>query len=123
MGSYVNRIKIGDTTHLIEPTLYGTCSTAAATAAKTVTLEGFELQSGVTVAVKFTVTNTAASPTLSINSSDAKAIYYHGSAIAKELLVAKKDTINDIVQGYKDIEENSIDDFEQMQTYYIDKKI
>ena len=90
MGSYVNRIKIGDTTHLIEPTLYGTCSTAAATAAKTVTLEGFELQSGVTVAVKFTVTNTAASPTLSINSSDAKAIYYHGSAIAKELLVANK---------------------------------
>lgn len=39
---------------------YATCSTAAATAAKTVALAGFALATGARVLVKFTVTNSAA---------------------------------------------------------------
>ena len=59
---------------------YGTCETAAATAAKTVTLSNYALVTGGIVTVKFTNTNTAANPTLNINSKGAKAIQYNGSA-------------------------------------------
>ena len=45
---------------------YATCSTAAATAAKTVALSGFALATGARVLVKFTVTNSAANPTLDV---------------------------------------------------------
>ena len=71
-------------------THYGTCSTAAATAAKTVTCTGFTLATGAKVIVKFTVTNTAASPTLNVNSTGAKAIYYKGAAISAGYLAANK---------------------------------
>lgn len=60
---------------------YGTCSTAAATAAKTVSLSGFSLFTGVTVAVMFSNGNTAANPTLNINSTGAKPIYYRNAAL------------------------------------------
>ena len=60
---------------------YGTCSTAAATAAKTVACTGFALIPGAEIAVKFTNTNSADSPTLNVNSTGAKAIYYRGAAI------------------------------------------
>lgn len=60
---------------------YGECSTAAGTAAKTVACDGFTLVAGAKIAVKFTVTNTASNPTLSVNNTTAKAIYYRGSAI------------------------------------------
>lgn len=53
---------------------YGTCSTAAATAAKAVTLSGFSLFTGATVQVKFTNANSAANPTLNVNSTGAKTI-------------------------------------------------
>ncbi|MCM1234101.1 MAG: hypothetical protein NC489_28700 [Ruminococcus flavefaciens] len=69
---------------------YGTCSTAAATAAKVVALTGFSLVTGAVVRVKFTVTNTAANPTLNVNSTGAKAIYYRGSAIAAGTLAANR---------------------------------
>lgn len=58
--------------------LYGTCSTAAATAAKATTISGFSLYTGVTVAVRFSYANTAASPTLNVSSTGAKAIYTNG---------------------------------------------
>lgn len=61
---------------------YGTCSTAAATAEKTVACTGFSLATGSEITVKFTVTNTAANPTLNVNSTGAKAIYYRGAAIS-----------------------------------------
>lgn len=57
---------------------YGTCSTMASTAAKTVTISGFSLVSGALVVVKFTRGNTASSPTLSINGTTAKRIYRDG---------------------------------------------
>ena len=71
-------------------THYGECSTAAATAAKTVALTGFTLATGAKVAVKFTVTNTAASPTLNVNSTGAKSIMYRGSAISAGYLAANR---------------------------------
>lgn len=73
-----------------EITHYGTCSTAAGTAAKTVVLTGFKLVTGSRIAIKFTVTNTAANPTLNVNSTGAKAIMYRGSAISAGYLAANR---------------------------------
>ena len=71
-------------------THYGTCSTAAATAAKTVALTGFKLVTGAVVFVRFTVTNTAANPTLNINSTGAKAIQYRNASISAGYLAANR---------------------------------
>lgn len=63
---------------------YGTCTTAAATAAKVVTLgstAGWELVAGTIVGVKFSYTNTASNPTLNVNSSGAKSIIYNTGTI------------------------------------------
>ena len=65
---------------------YGTCSEASATAAKTVSVSGYTLNTGSRILVKFTNTNTAANPTLNVNSTGAKAIYVNGAAIAPNRL-------------------------------------
>jgi len=74
---YVGKIKdTAGTTHLVGSTLYGTCDTAAATAAKVVTCANFTtLMTGITIHVKFTYSNTNAAPTLNVNSTGAKNIY------------------------------------------------
>ena len=54
--------------------LYATCSTAAATAQKEITLTGFELVTGVTIHITFTYSNTAASPTIKVNALEAAPI-------------------------------------------------
>lgn len=59
--------------------IYATCATAAATAAKVATCSGFTLTTGAVVAVKFTYANTAASPTLNVNSTGAKSIAAYGT--------------------------------------------
>lgn len=69
---------------------YGVCSTDAATAAKTVTVSDFALTTGVRVVVKFTTTNTAYSPTLNVNGTGAKNIYYNGRKIYARYLAADK---------------------------------
>lgn len=69
---------------------YGTCSTSAATAAKAVSLTGFTLAVGARITVKFTVTNTAANPTLNVNNTGAKSIMYRGSAITAGYLAANR---------------------------------
>ncbi len=69
---------------------YGTCSTAAATAAKTVALTGFTLVTGAVVFVRFTVTNTAANPTLNVNGTGAKAIQYRNAAVSAGYLAANR---------------------------------
>ena len=69
---------------------YGTCGTAAATAAKVVACTGFKLVTGARIIVKFTITNTAANPTLNVNGSGAKAIQYRGSAISAGYLAANR---------------------------------
>ena len=62
---------------------YGTCATAAATAAKLVSLgNDITLDTGARVTVKFTYANTAANPTLSVNGSTAKAIMAYGTTAA-----------------------------------------
>lgn len=77
---YIGKVKIGSTTHLVGSTLYGTCSTAAGTAAKVVTCANFDtLITGVTIYVKFTNSNTATTPTLNVNSTGAKNIYLNGT--------------------------------------------
>ena len=71
-------------------THYGTCSTAAATAAKTVTLPNFVLATGALAFVRFTVTNTASSPTLNVNATGAKAIRYRNATISAGYLAANR---------------------------------
>ena len=62
---------------------YGTCSTAAATAAKTVSITAGTptLEAGLRVTVKFSSANTAGTPTLNVNSLGAKDIYFKGTKI------------------------------------------
>ena len=52
----------------------GVCATAAATGAKTVSISGFALYTGVTVKVMFTNGNSNNAPTLNVNSTGAKDI-------------------------------------------------
>lgn len=66
---------------------YGTCATAAATAAKAVTLSNYVLATGGIVAVKFTY-DVPASATLNVNSKGAKAIYNKGAAITAGIILA-----------------------------------
>lgn len=54
---------------------YGTSSTTASTAAKVVTCSGFKLSKGVIIGVNFSTANTAATPTLNVNSTGAKSVY------------------------------------------------
>ena len=66
---------------------YGTCSTAAATAAKDVTLSSYSLSTGGVVSVKFT-NAVPANATMNINSKGAKNIYYRGSKITAGIIEA-----------------------------------
>ena len=66
---------------------YGTCSTAQATVAKTVSLTNYSLVIYGIVAIKFTYA-VPASSTLNINSKGAKAIFYRGSAITAGIIKA-----------------------------------
>ena len=60
---------------------YGVCSTAGATAAKTVSITNFVLTPSSVFAVLFQNAFTASSPTLSVNGSAAKAIKLYGNAV------------------------------------------
>lgn len=66
---------------------YATCSTAAATAAKTAALSSYALTKGGIVAVKFTYA-VPANATLNINSKGAKNIYYRGAKITAGIINA-----------------------------------
>lgn len=64
---------------------YGVCSTAAATAAKTVTVDfsgTLSLFTGLCVRVKFSNSNTNANPTLNVNNTGAKSIKAYGTTTA-----------------------------------------
>lgn len=58
---------------------YYECSTAAGTAAKTVSASGYVLTNGGCIRIKMTNANTADNVTLNINSTGAKALYYDGA--------------------------------------------
>lgn len=87
-------------------TRYGACSTAASTAAKTVSITkgNFALGSGARVTVKFTYANTASNPTLDVNSKGAKNIYHKGARITtgtnKALLAGVCDFVYDGTQWH-----------------------
>ena len=74
----------------ILPLNYGTCSTAAETAAKVMSLPDFTLDTGAEITVKFSATNTAANPTLNVNSTGAKGIRYKNAAVPSGYIVANK---------------------------------
>lgn len=81
MGT-IAKVTAGGATHLVASTCYGTCGTAAGTAAKVATIQdsqAFTLITGVTVHIKFTYSNTNASPTLNVNSTGAKSIKKYGT--------------------------------------------
>ena len=67
---------------------YATCYTSASTAAKTAGLSGFSLVTGARVCVCFNYGNTAANPTLNVNNTGAKAIYYKNRNIPAELIAS-----------------------------------
>ena len=98
MASVINQIKLGSIEYAIAASAYAECSTAAGTAAKVATIctdsdttnTAFTLIKGVSINVKFTVANTASSPTLNVNSTGAKAIYYNGAAVGADVLKANK---------------------------------
>ena len=68
-----------ETLQSIKNGFYGVCSTAAATTAKTVAIDGFELVVGQLVTVQFTYA-VPASATLNVNGTGAKNIYRYGLA-------------------------------------------
>ena len=87
MANYAtSALKLSDT--YVNTLPYNTCSTAAATAAKTVSAGDFSLETGASVMVKFANTNSASNPTLNVSDTGAKAIYYKGAAITASYLKA-----------------------------------
>lgn len=77
-GTDTSRISAAD---LVEPFLpqgglvwYGTCSTLGRVTEKVVICSGFTLDTGATIAVKFSDANTASAPTLNVNGTGAVAI-------------------------------------------------
>ena len=54
----------------------GTCTTAAGTSSKTVTISGFQLKVGAIVHIKFSYTNTSSTATLNVSSTGAVPMYY-----------------------------------------------
>jgi hypothetical protein len=69
---------------------YATCSTAAATADKTISLDGFVLETGSWIAVRFNTTNTAAvaNLTMNVNSTGAKGIKYRNVDLSSAGILA-----------------------------------
>lgn len=78
MANIIDSLKLGDI-HGIIALPYGTCSTAAATAAKTVSLTNFVLETGASVRIKFSNANSASTPTLNVNSTGAKNIRWNNA--------------------------------------------
>lgn len=70
-------------------TWYGTCSTTASTAEKAVTCSNFDFTSGAIIGVLFSTANTAATPTLNVNSKGAKSIYVGASTPSSTTNVLK----------------------------------
>lgn len=85
---------------------FGTCSVAAGTAAKTVSITAGTpaLEAGLRVTVKFSNANTAGTPTLNVNSLGAKNIFHNGAQITtganKALLAGTVEFVYDGTQWH-----------------------
>lgn len=84
----INQIKVGDTVYDIAASGYGygVCSTAAEDTAKTVTINDYNLKSGIVV-IKF-INSAPANSTLNINNKAILAINYRGSRIVDGIIHA-----------------------------------
>lgn len=97
--AYASKKKLADNSIVpFGSNLYGTCSTASATAAKIVTMPDFNvLVEGVTIHIYFANDNTASNPTLTVGTTEAKPVsgswqaggfasftYYNGSWIQND---------------------------------------
>lgn len=81
-------------------THFGVCSTAAGTAAKTVTIGGeFTLETGAEIRVKFTYANTAANPTLNVSGTGAMPISLYGETSAGSAAWAAGETLALVFDG------------------------
>lgn len=78
---------------------YGTCPTSAATREKAVACENFALRLGATVSVKFTYSNSAASPTLNVNGTGAKPIQLNGAALPEGAWWKAGETVTFVYDG------------------------
>ena len=79
---------------------FGICSTSAGTAGKlATTATTFALQTGTTVIIKFTKSNTASNPTLNVNGTGAKAIMLNGTTAAGDGTWAEGDTLKFVYDG------------------------
>lgn len=80
---------------------FGTCSTTASTAAKTVACTNYKLVTGSWIAVKFTVTNTAAvaSLTLNVNGTGGKSIKYRGGDLSAPAILTENRTYLFVYDG------------------------
>lgn len=82
---------------------YGTCATAAGTAAKVVTCTDFVLTAGARISVKFTNGSTSTTTmTLNVNSTGAKicgAYFHNGLWISESLICNKNDVLEFVYNG------------------------
>lgn len=78
---------------------YVVCTTAAGTATKTVSIDGFSLVTGAMVNVMFNVTNTAATPKLNVSSTGAKQIRYRKAALAIPSLLSSGSILTLVYDG------------------------
>lgn len=80
---------------------YATCSTASGTGAKTATTStgDFDLATGSMVRVKFTTSNTAANPTISIDGSTAKTIQPKSGTSGMANLIAAGEVVDLVYDG------------------------
>ena len=92
-GQVITKVSANSGTHLISTSFYGTCATAAGTAAKEVIVndpnitDAITLVNGMTLAVKFTNSNSVASPKITVyNNSGTAASPTKGSTT----LIAQK---------------------------------
>lgn len=94
-------LTIGDDVYCFRNLWYGTCSTAASTAIKSVSSANFSLFTGVAISVTFSATNTAdvTEVKLDVNSTGAKAIKYHGSNLPDAGVLAANRTYMFIYDG------------------------
>ena len=106
--SYISKVQINSGSYSkVEPILYGSCDTAASTAIKDVVLidsSGYELVTGLQIAVKFNTTNTVAVNNLKLrvassNADDAKPIRYMGSTLPQTNVLADGKLYNFVYDG------------------------
>ena len=76
---------------------YAVCLTDIDTAAKTVDCSGFILAVGSRISVKFTNGNSAANPTLNVNSTGDKNIFYQDKKIADSTAIIRTGGVYDFV--------------------------